>query len=160
MKIETNEPARGRKYRGTLRAPVLGAIGGLIAIGLTGCAQPDQVSNATTEPVNIQACEGFVQNVNLVTKWFEAAGSLDEWDDLGPGFDVVALGAEGDVKDRMMSLADKWDLYDPNGIKTFAATAAKTAGGNADPSIYLGVSDLWSDIERVLLACEVELGLH
>lgn len=103
------------------RALGAGALVLALATFSTGCTtapeEPAAVSTpeeaAAVEPdPNQEACDEFEQAfLDAIQTLTDKDAMVKDWDDTADDFDVIALRAEGDVKDRMMNVVDNWPDY-------------------------------------------------
>lgn len=94
---------------------VIAATGVLLALGLAGCAATQPTEETSAEPVeldaNDRACASFVNVTFTLDSALQDSSTKDDWEAIRVTMDDVALGAEGDVKERLATLVSEWPDY-------------------------------------------------
>lgn len=87
------------------------------ALLLAGCSSStDPEPEATTKQVseNLDACEQFAKTTAGMEAAINGRGSTpanEAWEDLRVRFDTASLAAQGDVKERLATLATDWPSF-------------------------------------------------
>ena len=112
----------------------------LCVAATAGCSAPPEPAEETPQVAvseNLAACESFAENTYRLAEPFENDFPTEPWAELREDFDMDALNASGDVKERIAALVSGWPDI-------------------ADVMIYDGMGDVNELVQAVGRACEAD----